>query len=322
MHRIVLAGSVNSSMATLKKLVEHQAGIVGVFGYEPDDTFNISGYVNMQDYCNAQDIRYTPFKKINSDAVKNTLTELKPDIFFVVGLSQLVSSDILSIAKLGNIGFHPTLLPKGRGRAPIAWLVLEEESGAANFFLMGEGTDDGPVFVQKAFKVTNEDNAATIEKKILEAINVALDEWLPQLNANIWQPIPQDESLASYYGKRTPADGCIDWSASASDIDKLIRASAFPHPGAFSFINDQKLAIQGSKLETDLKIKGVVGSVLLNRGEEFLIQTGDGQIWISDIANLDGNYRLKVGDKLGYYSDIEIYQLKKELKLIKQKLGI
>lgn len=251
MHRIALAGSVTSSFTTLQMLVKHNLNVVGVLGYEPDDPLPVSGYVNMKEYCILNDIPYHPFKKINSKNTTEILTELSPDIFFVVGLSQLVPTEILNIAKLGNIGFHPTLLPRGRGRAPIAWLIFEEKYGAANFFLMGEGTDDGPVFVQKPFNVESSDNATTIEQKIINSIELALDEWLPQLKNGLWSPVPQDESLATYYAKRTPEDGWINWTDSSINIDKLIRASFKPHPGAYTFLNQQKLIVFKTRLESE-----------------------------------------------------------------------
>lgn len=323
MHRIVLAGSVTSSFATLKKLVEHNMNVVGVLGYEPNDHSLVSGYANMSDYCLHNNIPYTPFKKINSPATKQILTEWQPDIFFVVGLSQLVPEDMLTIARLGNIGFHPTTLPRGRGRAPVAWLILEESEGAANFFLMGEGADDGPIFMQKRFAVDQNDTAATIGEKIIMAINGALDEWLPQLKAGRWEPVPQDDSAATYYGKRGPEDGWINWTQPARDIDKLIRASTRPHPGAYTFINDRKISVFQSRIETGKKIKGVVGSVLLKNNREYLIQTGNGLLWIFDMLDENGNeVELKVGQRLGLYSELEIYKLKNEIKLIKQQLGI
>lgn len=323
MNRIVLAGSVTSSLTTLKKLVEHKMIVVGVFGYEPGDSSKVSGYVSMKEVCSNNAIPYFPFKKIADIEMRIKLAELAPDLFFVIGLSQLVPKEMLEIAKLGNIGFHPTLLPRGRGRAPIAWLILEEEKGAANFFQMGEGADDGPVFVQVPFEISCDDNAQSVEKKINRSIEIALDEWLPELKKGIWNPIPQDEALASYYGKRTAEDGWIDWNKSAIEIDKLIRASSSPHPGSFTFSKCDRLIIENCSIETNKFIKGVVGRILLSKDSKSLIQTGNGLLWIFGIKNERGeNIRLKVGEKLGYYVEPEIYEIRKELKIIKDKLGL
>lgn len=323
MLKIVLAGSVSSSFITLKKLVEHRLDVVAVFGYEPGNEAIVSGYVNMHDYCVTHKIPYYPFIKISSDSIKVLLNSIKPDLFFVVGLSQLIPWDILNISKLGNIGFHPTFLPKGRGRAPIAWLILEEKYGAANFFLMGAGVDDGPIFVQHPFKVEDSDQASTVEKKILIAIENALDEWLPKLKEGIWNPIPQEEKSATYYAKRAPDDGWVNWATDAMSIDKLIKASSRPHPGAYSFLLNEKIIIYQSILEDRLKIKGVIGRVLMEDNDSYLIQAGNGLVWISELFDINGNpVKLKIGQKLGYYTELELYNLNLEIKKIKENLGI
>jgi methionyl-tRNA formyltransferase len=319
MYKIVLAGSVNSSLVTLEQLVHHQMDVAAVFGYEPKNTSEISSYVSMKEFCHNHQIAYYPFSKINSVENLNILKELKPDIFFVVGLSQLVSDEMLSVSKLGNVGFHPTYLPKGRGRAPIAWLILEEKIGAANFFLMGSGTDDGPIFIQEVFSVEETDNAAGIEQKILISIKQALSNWLPHLKKGEWNFVPQNEMDASYYGKRAPEDGIINWNCSAENIDKLIRASSKPHPGAFTFANTSKIYIWHSQIETGVKIKGVTSRVLLIKEDKFLVQCGKGLLWIYGITNDSSQpVVLKVGQKLGYYPELEIYNLRNEIQELKE----
>ena len=322
MIKIVLAGSVSSSFKTLQKLIEHTCNVVGFFGYEPINTQSVSGYINMKDFCKENEIPYFPFKKIADADIQLTLESLSPDLFFVIGLSQLVPESMLKISKMGNIGFHPTLLPRGRGRAPIAWLILEEKRGAANFFLMGEGADDGPVFVQEPFDVLPSDNALAIEEKIIVSIGIALDRWLPELKKGIWNPITQEEVLATWYGKRSPEDGWINWELSAESIDRLIRASSHPHPGAFTFLKSRKIRVFNTELENGISIKGVTGRVLIVKDDQFLIQTGNGLLWISGIIDEeDQKILLKVGEKLGYYTELEIYKMKNEIIKLKERIG-
>jgi len=321
--KVALAGSVTSSFVTLEKLIEHQLDVVCVFGLELEQqsTSVVSGYCSMRDLCEKHDILYIPFTKINKDEHIDLLNQLNPDVFFAVGLSQLISEDLLKVAKLGNVGFHPTLLPKGRGRAPIAWLLLNENQGAANFFLMGKGADDGPVFIQEPFDIEDQDDAASVESKILGSIKVALDKWLPSLKRGEWNPIPQDELEVTYYGKRTPEDGWVNWELNNKEVDKLIRASAHPHPGAYSFLKNKKLTILKSRIENNIPIKGVTGRVLLANGQqEYLIQCGSGLIWISDVYEENNAIELRVGQKLGYYTELEIFNLKKQIEELTKKI--
>ena len=86
----------------------------------------------------------------------------------------------MAIPRLGSVGFHPTFLPAGRGRAPLAWLTLDTGPGAASFFLIDDGIDSGPIFVQEPFEVTPQDYAGDVGTKLLDATTRALDRWLPE----------------------------------------------------------------------------------------------------------------------------------------------
>ena len=315
MYNVIVIGAVNSTAVILTKLKEHNFNVVGVLGHEPKNAENVSGWYDLKSLANKYDIDYYGFKRINDSEYIEWAKSKKPDIIFAVGFSQLMSSVWLQMPTLGCIGFHPTKLPEGRGRAPLAWITLEKNIGSATFFLMGEGADDGPIFSQSLFEVNNSDDAASVGLKIEQHIHMALDKWLPNLKNGIWEPIPQEEALATWYGVRKPEDGCIEWSGSASYIDRLIKATTFPHPGAYTYFKDEKVIILESTKETHIPIKGVVGRILLKDKEKgCLIQCGDGLLWINNLIFESDKIQLKVGNKLGYNIQDEIYLIKKHLK--------
>lgn len=316
MYKVLVIGAVNSTAQIIKKLIEHDLEIVGVLGHEPKNKDKVSGWADLHMLSSSNNISYKGFTKINDEENFAWATERKPDIIFAVGFSQLLNEDWFSVSKLGCIGFHPTKLPIGRGRAPLAWITFEQSYGSATFFLMGKGADDGPVFVQSIFKVEEEDTATTVEDKILTNIGFALDQWLPELKNGLWNPIPQTEHLASYYGVRKEEDGHINWNDDAIYINRLIKAATKPHPGAYTYWNDQKLRIWSCRIEKELHFKGVIGRVLLKDNENnLLIQTGSGLLWIEDYEfTNDSDNKINVGDKLGYNIEDEIFNMKIKLK--------
>lgn len=318
MYKILVIGAVNTTKHTLNQLIKYDFNVVGVLGHEPLNKDKVSGWVDLKGQSKELNLQYKGFTKINDDENIIWAKEKNPDIIFAVGFSQLMSEEWLQMPTLGCIGFHPTKLPKGRGRAPLAWITLEQPEGSATFFLMGKGADDGPVFVQEVFPVESSDDATSVEKKIEKAIIKSLDKWLPQLKKGIWEPIPQNELEASWYGKRAMEDGNINWNNSAHYIDRLIKASTKPHPGAYTYFKDSKLVIWQSDVETKIPIKGVVGRVLLNDERGYLIQCGEGLIWIKNIDLLE-SLKLQVGDKLGYNIEDEIYSIKSILKNLKNE---
>ena len=318
--RIGLIGGVKSSAITLEKLFEYNLDIVEVFGYQPKSIEIVSGYYDLETMCSENSINFTPFVKINDHTEK--IQSLDLDFLLVVGISQLVSTAIIDAPKIAAIGFHPTKLPKGRGRAPLAWLVHEAKDGAATFFMLEDIADAGAIVAQRSFEVSVDDTAKIVEAKVYTAMTSALDTLLPQLANGELTIMDQDDSLATEFGIRKPEDGLIDWSNSAYEIDRLIKAASTPHPGAFTYLESKQIAVLTSRVEKKLKIKGVQGRILKTNEYEVLVQTSEGIIWISTVP--EDMATLKVGRLLGYKVDLEIFALKKEIaelkKLIKGKL--
>ncbi|MAV65135.1 MAG: formyl transferase [Pelagibacteraceae bacterium TMED124] len=317
--KVALIGGVNSSFLCLRKLKQYDLDILKVYGNKPKNVANVSSYKDLKPFCDKEKIQFKYFEKINdfSEEIQN----LNLDILFVVGVSQLVNINIINSAKIGSIGFHPTQLPKGRGRAPVAWLVNDVEDGAATFFVLEEGADTGGILYQENFNVNKEHTAQDVEESLLGAMEIALDNLLPKLIEGWWNPKMQNELDKSEYGVRKPNDGLVSWNESAYSIERLVKAAAHPHPGAFTFYGSSMLKINNAWVEKKINIKGVIGRVLKLNKNRCLVQAGDGIIWI-EIDNFE-SYKIRVGSLLGYKKDLEIFRLKKELiqlkKLLKNK---
>ena len=328
--RIVLAGATLSTRLTFESLVQHQASVVGVLEFRPSDSSGVSDDGRLEDIAQAAGIPCVGFQNINEPAAIAQIKAWQPDVCFVVGLSQMVKSELLTIPRLACVGFHPTWLPRGRGRAPLAWLVHDATAGAVTYFVMDEGADSGPILIQEPFAVHPTDDASDVVRAMESAIGRALNRWLPRLLAGEWDPEPQDDSLATYHAKRGPDDGWIDWSASASDIHRLIRVATRPHPGAYSYLKDRKLIVWRAETESSYPIRGVVGRVLLTDPQRgALVQTGDGLLWLREFAWGDDvdpmkPPKLSVGQRLGYVVEDEVSRLKQrvaELERLIAKFG-
>jgi methionyl-tRNA formyltransferase len=320
--RIALIGAVRSTEATLVRLLAHGMDVVAVFGYRAPDVSRVSGYVDLEPVARSAGVEFWPFRSINEPSTVDRIRACDADVLFVVGLSQLVGRDVLSCARRGAVGYHPTALPEGRGRAPIAWLVLERRAGASTFFELTLSADDGAVFVQEPFSVDEEDDATRVEAKVLQSLEVALDRWLPQLKKGEWRSEPQREDAATYFGRRSPEDGVIDWRASADDIDRLVKASSRPHPGAFTYRAQEKVLVWRSRVERSLRIRGVRGRILsVSPDGAALVQAGDGLIWLLEYGNAGSGSMapLRVGEKLGYDTDIELHEIMCRLRKLEEK---
>jgi methionyl-tRNA formyltransferase len=316
--KIVLIGGVTSTLLTLFKLHQHGYDDVHVFGYEPEETTEVSGWRNLQPAAHSRRFAYRGFRRVVEHA--SEIRVLEPDVIFAVGLSQLIPPSIIACARLGVVGFHPTALPKGRGRAPIAWLVLRCEDGAASFFRLQAGTDDGPILVQQPFTVEAEDTAATVETKILEAAGHALDRWLPRLRTEGLLGEEQDHELATYYGRRTREDGLIDWRSPSAQVMRLIKATTRPHPGAYTYQEDQRITIWAVEAQLPETHFGATGRVLQVDASSFLVQCGDQAIRVTEWS-ASPDWQPRVGTRLGYQVEDEVHRLRSLLSSLQQHLS-
>jgi methionyl-tRNA formyltransferase len=317
--RIVLAGAIFSTERTLRALLRHEMNLVGVLNQRPADPRKVSGYTDLERLSHEANVPFLSFKNINDPEVVAFVKSARPDVLFVVGISQLVKEELMSLPTLGTVGFHPTRLPKGRGRAPVAWVTLDGSEAAANFFLINEGVDAGPIFASSAFQVGEEDDAGDVAEKLLVAIDLALDGWLPRLKAGKWDPTPQDDDQATYHGKRDPVDGLIDWHDAAEMIAALVRASTRPHPGAYTFHRGEPLRIWKARVERDCRYRGVIGRVLeIFPDGTYFVQTGPGVLRVLEQELAEGARPPRVGEMLGFVPQQEIYALRNRVAQLEE----
>ena len=173
------------------------------------------------------------------------LKSLHPDIAIVCGWRQMINKGILDIPTKGVIGFHPTLLPKGRGPAPIINTILEgyKKSGVTMFYL-NEKVDAGDIIGQVEFDISEEDYAVDIYRKIIRGGKRLLRKYLPLLIEGNAPGVPQDEKGATYFRKITLKDNEINLDKdSPGEISKKIRAFSYPYLGAYIKVKDKFLVI-------------------------------------------------------------------------------
>ena len=144
---------------------------------------------------------------------------------------------------------HGSLLPKYRGRAPINWVLVkgEKETGATLHYMVAKA-DAGDIVGQKVVPIEDEDTALTLTKKVTAAACEIIKEVYPLIETKQLKPRKQDMSVSTYFGRRTPADGLINWHDNAQTIYNLIRAVTKPFPGAFFEEGGKKIIIWRAKV--------------------------------------------------------------------------
>lgn len=160
--------------------------------------------------------------------------DLAPDVIFCVGWPNLLQDALFNVPKHGVVGYHPTDLPRNRGRHPIIWaLVLGLEETASTFFRIDGGVDSGPILNKVKVAIGPDDDAGQLYAQLLEVGRRQIVEIADGLRAGRQTLIPQDLSQGNLWRKRSKVDGRIDWRMSARTIHNLVRGLARPYPGAY-----------------------------------------------------------------------------------------
>jgi methionyl-tRNA formyltransferase len=278
--RVVLIGCVASSEAALRALHGLEPDRVRLVGLitRRASGFN-SDFVDLLPLVQGRELPILYADLTEAPDQTRWIAACQPDLVFVVGWSQLLKKDMLEVALLGTIGFHPAALPANRGRHPLVWaLALGLDETASSFFLMGEGADDGPLLSQYPVVIEPEDTAQSLYTKILDMIPRQITEIVEGLQHGLLHPEPQDENHASYWRKRSEIDGRIDWRMPARGIYNLIRALARPYPGAEMMVQEGAVKVWCCALEPAAPANAEPGKVLAVEGRSIVVKTGDGAV--------------------------------------------
>jgi methionyl-tRNA formyltransferase len=178
-----------------------------------------------------------------------TVMDIKPDLILAIGWYYMIPDQMMKLAGKGAIGIHGSLLPKYRGNAPFVWAMIngEKETGISLFYFE-KGIDEGDIIAQKKIPIGEKETIRDILNKARGSSVEILLEYLPKIADGTAPRIPQDNSQATLFPKRTPDDGLIDWSWDAKRIHDFIRAQTKPYPGAFTYINNKKVIIWDAEI--------------------------------------------------------------------------
>lgn len=166
------------------------------------------------------------------------------DVIASINYLFLIEKDIINHPSIFTFNIHGSLLPKYRGRTPHVWAIINgEKKTGITAHIINEGCDTGEVIHQIEVPINDEDTGATILKKYEVLYHPLIEKVFKNIQNNNISLTQQDESQATYFGKRTPLDGEIDWSFTSEQIRNWVRAQAYPYPGAFTFYEGDKIII-------------------------------------------------------------------------------
>jgi methionyl-tRNA formyltransferase len=279
----VFVGGVDISYACLDALCELGVPPALALGYD-ESRSHASAYRDLGPLAERHGFELERVRDVNEPELVERIEALAPRLIYVIGWSQLVKARLLGVPAHGCAGIHPTRLPEGRGRAPIPWTILKGlRTTACTMFLLTEGVDDGPIVGQVEVSVDAREDAGTLYAKHRDAHVELVRSHTRALLTGSAPTIEQNHSAATYWEKRNPEDGRIDWSASAEAVDRLVRAVTRPFPGAFFDHEGGRAVIW--RAEPGPGADAEPGTVL-REGDETLIACATGSLRVLEAEGL------------------------------------
>lgn len=299
--RIVFMGTPEFSVPTLEALIAHHDVIAVVTQPDkPKGRGKAMAFPPVKETALAHDIPVYQPVKVREEGFVKMLRDMAPDAIVVVAFGQILPESILNIPKYGCINVHASLLPKYRGAAPMQWAIIngEKETGITTMY-MAKGLDTGDMIDKTVIPVEAKETGETLHDKLSAAGGPLILKTLADLEAGTARRIPQDDKDSSYAGMLTRELGEIDWTKSATAIERLIRGLN-SWPSAYTHMHGKTLKIWDADVTPDTEAAGedavglpVPGTVTRVTKDSIYVQTGDGQLKLNEVQ-LQGKKRMPV----------------------------
>jgi methionyl-tRNA formyltransferase len=303
--RIILIGQAAFGEKTLEKLVSKGEDVLAV--YCPPDP--AGGKLDpIKQKALALRIPVNQPKTFKDPQVQENFKSLNADLGILAFVSQIIPPPVFSAPRFGSLCYHPSLLPKHRGRSAINWTLLngEHETGFTIFWL-DQGIDTGPILLQKKVPIDPNDTTGSLYFNKLFPMGIeAMAEAVDLVKAGNPPRIVQDESQATYEPIFGDEHCAVDWSKPAGEVYNLIRASD-PQPGAHTMFNGKVVRLFDARLASGANAASA-GTVTGINAEDMTVALNGGTLAVkkargegakSNAAEFARQAGLKIGDRLG-----------------------
>lgn len=281
--KIVFMGSPSVAVPALEQLIKDKYNIAAVYT-QPDRPAGRGMGLTASPIKQAA-LKYgLPIEQPESlkpDTVLEKLASYKPDVIAVCAYGQILTQGVLDLPPKKCINTHFSLLPRHRGAAPVMAAILEgDEFTGVSIQIVRMKLDTGPLLASTAIPVNKWDTAGTLAPKLsiigAHILGEALGGWL---RGEI-TPVEQDEAKATYFGQIKKEEGEIDWTKTAEEIWRRVRAFN-PWPGCYTQWKGKQLKINEAEPVT-AEETGNPGTVI-NLGNNVGVNTGKGILKLKNV---------------------------------------
>ncbi len=212
---------------------------------------------------------------LTSPETQQELRALKADVMVVVAYGLLLPPAALGIPHHGCINVHASLLPRWRGAAPIQYAILNGDNmSGVTTMSMEAGLDTGPMLQQANYALSPTETSQSLHDKLAQLGPEVLIETLEALRHDKLTPVSQDHAQSTYAPKIKKQQAKIDWSLSAHELDRQIRAFN-PWPVAYTQVQGERLRLWAAT-PLDIPHGKSPGTIVDAKQDKLCIACGDG----------------------------------------------
>ncbi|GAB17608.1 putative formyltransferase [Gordonia effusa NBRC 100432] len=264
--RIVSFGFQTWGQRTLAALIASSHDVVlAVTHPASDDAYKGSWADSVEDLARANDIPVHLTERADAETI-DIVKRAEPDLIVVNSWYTWMPKELYDLPPHGTLNLHDSLLPKFTGFSPVLWALI---SGAEEFGLtvhrMDEQLDTGDILVQKRLPIPPGITGTELVYAGMDLIPGAVEEALAAVESGEPQWRPQDKAARTYFHKRSERDSLVDWTDTAEDLERFVRALSEPYPRAYSFYRGEKIEILAAAIST-ARYGGTAGRVIVQEG--------------------------------------------------------
>jgi methionyl-tRNA formyltransferase len=291
--RIVFMGSPEFALPALRRLIDSEHDVAGVFTQPDRPTGRGRRFAPppVKTLAIAHGVPVFQPKSISTRESVDQLRALAPDVGVIAAYGQILKQPVLDVPRLGVLNVHASLLPRWRGAAPIPAAILagDGETGATIMKVV-LALDAGPMLASARVPIAPGDTTGTLTPKVAEAGATLLMDVLPRYERGEITPVEQDEKLVTYAPQIEKTDALIHWERDdAETIARQVRAYN-PWPMAYSYLDGQPLRIVEAEV-IGYGMAGEPGKIYLYGGSEqgaFRVCAADSSVGIHAVQSPGG----------------------------------
>lgn len=273
--RVAMFGYQTWGHRTLRALIDagHDVALV-VTHPKSDHAYEKIWSDSVADLAEAHGIRALLRQRPDDAELLAELKEADLDLIVANNWRTWLPPEIFEMPKYGTLNVHDSLLPAYAGFSPLIWALINgEPEVGVTAHMMDADLDAGDIVLQRSVQVGPKDTTTDLFHRTVDLIAPITTEAIELIASGDFVPVEQDRSKASFFHKRALEDSLIDWTWSAEEIERLVRAQSDPYPNAFTYHRGKQLRVVRSSVSQGY-YGGTPGRIFIREGDGVVIVAG------------------------------------------------